>query len=686
MARNRAHPRTTLITLGVIVGVFIVAVVALRLFLTKEKLLAIVVPRVEKAVDAKVSITDIGISFPLGLGVDIDGLSFEKTLPDTSALTFTSKKVTVRSSLISLIKRRPEIKAADVRGGVVIVKNPNKLREIKLLGVGAHVTMKPAGERFAVGARVLVDSVLVSVLGRPPAVSLEKVGFDGALETDRDFTTVAVKDANVSWANLFSAKVGGEVVNAKTAPRVKITVQSAEAPLAPLIERVTAFRLDELAPTGKRPARPQSPGAPVSVSAGTFGFSAQVEGLVKDPASMNLSFECSVKNVAVRAVELASIPKLSASLKGQGVALAWQNLFPGPAKPETPAQIGVAWQAVKLEGTIELEGGDLLLQSAPPPGGSAAVAAGSIDGAPRPAGAAPPIHVSSLKARAEISGPDVKKVSGAFNIGGSPYSFEGSMINVGPAAAELSLDAQRLQASGQKTLPDLGSLLDRMANAPVVKFDVSGRSFDARPYEKPLPGVSGDGKKAAAAGKTAAPGEKESPAGETAPSAIAPGAILILKNTTFTAKIDSIVAREAVLTRFQATGTIRDGRVKVDPVTFAYAGGTGTTAVNADLRKIERIETKADLSVKDVEAGQALQSLGAAAGLVEGKFSCTSNASFSSGSGVDPLAALSATGLALSSKGSVSFERFLQPLANIKGFDVTAFNKFDFKDWRGSFV
>ncbi|HEY5132256.1 MAG TPA: hypothetical protein VII85_01065, partial [Candidatus Krumholzibacteriaceae bacterium] len=383
--------RNVLITLGVVLGIFIIAVVAVRVFLTREKLLAIVIPRVEKAVDAKVSIADIGISFPFGLGVDIDGLSFEKTLPDTSALVFSSKKVTVRSSLMSLIKRKPEIKAADVRGGTVTVMNEKKRREIKLLGLNAHVSMKPAGEGFSVSAKALVDSVLVSVPGRPPAMTLEKVGFDGVLESDRDFTTLTVKDSKVSWGDLAAAKIKGEIVNIKTAPRVTLNVESAEKPLGPVLDRAKSFRLDELAPTKPQPAEPRSPGVPVAVSGGTFGFNAHVEGLVKQPLAMNITFECSLKDLAVKAGDLASIAKLSAAFKGQGVALAWLSLFPSPERPMTPAQISLAWSAVKLDGTVELEGGDFVMQGGPPQGSSAATAAATIDGAPRPAAATPPV-------------------------------------------------------------------------------------------------------------------------------------------------------------------------------------------------------------------------------------------------------------------------------------------------------
>lgn len=667
MARKARKGRNLLITLCVVVGLFVVAVVAVRLLLTREKLIAVIVPRIEKAIDAKVSIGDIGINFPFGLGVDITALSFEKTLPDTSELTFTSDKVTVRSSLMSLIRRKPEIKSADVQGGTVTVADAKKGREIKLLGLGARFSMKPAGETFALSAKALADSVLVSAIGAPPAMTLEKVGFDGEMESDRDFTRIVIKESRVSWGDLATAKIKGEVANAKTEPRLALTVESADKPLGPVLERVRSFRLGELSP-GKRPAaEPRPPQTPVELSGGTFGFNAQIEGLAKEPLAMNVSFEGNLKDASMKAGELASIEKVNAAFKGQGVALAWQGLFPGPGKPATPAEISMAWQAVKLEATLDMEGGNFVLQKKTASGNAAET--GSTGAS------APSLRISSMKARVEVSGPDVKKISGDFTIGSSPYRFNGSMINIMPASAELALVARRLLAAGQQQIPDPGTLLDGMANAPVVKFEITGRSFDARPYQKPLFGSAEKTAIVAAQSQASAPA---SPGGSAA--------LLLLKNTSFTARLDSVIAREAVVTSIEAKGAIRDGRIRIEPVTFAYAGGKGSATVSADARRSARVETKIDLSAEGIEAAQALGSISPRGDMVQGRFSFKSSGSLATGPGIKTLMAFSAAGSALSSKGSVSIGNFLEPLAKIPGFDVAPFKEFNFSEWTGNFI
>ncbi|MCX5753476.1 MAG: hypothetical protein NTW97_07475, partial [Candidatus Krumholzibacteria bacterium] len=208
-----------------------------------------------------------------------------------------------------------------------------------------------------------------------------------------------------------------------------------------------------------------------------------------------------------------------------------------------------------------------------------------------------------------------------------------------------------------------------------------GRSFDARPYQKPLFG--GGGKEAPAAAPAQGSAQAQGPAPANAGG---PVALLFLKNTTFSAKLDSVIAREAVVTALEAKGTIRDGRIRIEPVTFACAGGKGSAIVGADVRRSARVETKIDLSAEGIEAAQALGRISPKGDMVQGKFSFKSNGILATGPGINTLMAFSAAGSALSSKGSVSIGNFLEPLAKIPGFDVAPFREFSFSEWKGSFI
>ncbi len=652
------------VTLAVLAAIVIAAVVAVRLLLTKERLMAFVLPRVERTVDAKVTIGDIGINFPFGFGVDISDLRFEKTLADTTALRFSARTVTVRASLLSLIRKKPEITSAAVRGGSVDLVNAAKAREIVLRGLESNFTMKPADSLFVLGTKTRVDSILVSRPGGPPAVVLEKIAFDGELETDAVFSRLAIRDARAGWDDFLSVALAGEVTDIKTAPRLSLLLEGAEKPLAPLLEKIKTFRLEELSPAGERAAKPEAVQPPPELTGGTLSFSARVEGLAREPLGMNLAFEAKLDEASLAGGELLSIGRLAASFKGSGNAFAWQSLMPGGAGPLTLEQVTLSWQAIELEGTVEVSGGEFVLQSKPPGAPPAGAGAAALA---QPA----PLRISALKATAEIANTDVKRFSGECRIGGSPYTFSGSLANILPAAAELALIAEGLARSGDsKTAADLGPYLDKMVNAPTVRFEAHGRSFDAQPYQKPLAG----GKKETTGAPSAAP-----------PAAGGAGAILLLKNTSFTAKLDSVIAREAVLTGVEAKGTIRDGRIRIDPVSFGYAGGRGTATVASDVRRPARVESAVEFSLDGVEAGQALGRMLSLGTLIQGRFSVNSKANLVTGRGIDPLATLSAAGSALSSKGTVNFEKFLGGLSTIQNFDVTPLTSFDFSEWKGNF-
>jgi len=656
-----AKRKGLLITLAVVACVVVAAVVAVRLVFTQEKLMAIVLPRVERMVDAKVTIGGIKVNFPFGFGVDIEDLRFGKTLPDTTELDFSSEKVTVRASLLSLLRRKPEITSAVVHGGSVTLVNANKGREIGLRGLEAQLAMKPEGELFALDAKARADSVLVARPGSPPAVVLERVAFDGALETDRELSRLAIKEGQVRWDDLVSMAITGEATDLKTSPRLDVSIEGAEKPLAPVLEKIEAFDLGALSPAAAPAPKRAADGPRPEIAGGTLKYSARIQGLAREPLGMSLSFEAALAGASLRMGDIASIGGVAARFTGSGNAFAWQSLMPSASKPLTLEQITLSWQAIELEGTIDVSDGEIVLQASRPPD------------APRENEfVPPPVRISGLKAKAEISGTDVRRVAGECRVGGSPFTFSGSLANVMPAAAELALVAQKLLQSGDaKPVADLGPYLDKMVNAPVIRVDAAGRSFDAQPYQKPRETSKSESP------KTVVPRQEAASGGA--------GAVLFLKNTVFTVKLDSVVTREAVLTAVEAKGAIRDGRVRIDPATFGYAGGKGSATIASDVRRPARVESSIDFSLDGVEAGEALGRLVSLGTLIQGRFNVSSKANLVTGQGLDPLVSLTAAGSALSSKGSVNFEKYLGGLASIQNFDVAPLTKFDFREWAGSF-
>lgn len=659
--------RRALIALCVIAALIVAAVVAVRLVLTRERLMAILIPKVEQAVGATVGVGDISVRFPFGFGVAARDLTFEKTLADSSSLDISAGTVTFRASLMSLIRRKPEIKAADVGKGSVTLFNPRRNSELALRGLDAHFSMASAAAEIGMSAKALVDSIRFGPRGAAPALALGAVTFDGDMAADPAFTKLAIKRSKVGWEGLVAATVTGEAADLKTRPRVSLEIVADEQPLAPLLERLRTLKASSAA---------AAPAPPLEVTKGTGSLRARVEGFPKELPELNVAFEITVKDLAFSAGETASVGALSAELKGAGSAAAWTGLLPSTAKPMTPEQIGAAWKRITLDGTVSVADASMTLKTAAAQTAAAQQAAPDGGTAGPAAEAVPQLRISSLKATAAVSGPDVKSVSAGFLLGGGPCTVDASLLNIIPASIELLSVARSLAASGAAA-PDanLGPYLDRMVNAPTIRAEIKGRAFDVRPFEKPLSGTGEGG--ASAAPAAAAP---------HAASSNAPGAILLLKNTTFAARLDSLIAREAVLTAVDVKGTIRDGRIKVEPATFAYAGGAGRLTLAADARTPSRIETKIDFAVENVEAGAALSRLSPLGAFIQGRFTVKSNGQLATGKGINPLMAISIAGSALSSQGSLTLESFVAPLGSIQGFDITPFKKFDYKDWTGSFL
>ena len=414
-----AKRKSLWIALAAILGIVIAAIAAVRLVLTPEKLTAIMLPRVEKMVGARVTIGDIHINFPFGFGVDIEDLRFVKTLPDTTALDFFSETVTVRASLLSLLRRKPEIKSAAARGGVVALVNAGKQREIRLRGLQAQLSSERAGELIAARAKVRADTVLVGRPLRPPSIALEDLSVDGEFETDAEFSRLMIREARVSWEDLVSLKITGEVADIKTTPRLDLAIEAQEKPLGPMLAKIKAFRLDELAPDAGRAPKNPAKGPSVELSGGALSFSARVEGLAREPLGLKIAFEADLDGAALRAGELATINSIEARFTGAGDAAAWQHLLPSATGSVTLEQISRSWAAIELEGTIDLKDGEFLIRSGNPAADSAA---GGV--------ATAPLRISAFKATAQIAGADVKRLSGEFRLAESPYTFSGFSVEV----------------------------------------------------------------------------------------------------------------------------------------------------------------------------------------------------------------------------------------------------------------
>jgi len=95
---------------GIIIALLIIVSVAVKLIFTKEKLLAMIQPQVEKALNRKVSIEDLSPSIFKGLGVDIKGLEISNLPGYEQKDLFKIKNFSVRVKFWPLLKKRIEVR------------------------------------------------------------------------------------------------------------------------------------------------------------------------------------------------------------------------------------------------------------------------------------------------------------------------------------------------------------------------------------------------------------------------------------------------------------------------------------------------------------------------------------------------------------------------------------------------
>ena len=119
--------------LKILIGIVVTIVVLLllvslvtKIVFTKEKLLSLVVPRIEKALDRKVEIEDITISIWGGLGVDVKGMRVLNPSGFTQEELFKFDQLLVRVKFWPLLRKRIEVKKLILKSPLI---NLEKNRE-----------------------------------------------------------------------------------------------------------------------------------------------------------------------------------------------------------------------------------------------------------------------------------------------------------------------------------------------------------------------------------------------------------------------------------------------------------------------------------------------------------------------------------------------------------------------------
>lgn len=693
--------KTAVIVLSVAAGVLILSTVGLRLLLSRDLLVSMLVPRLEKAVDAKITITDIGVQFPFGFGVDVDGLAFRKDIRGAGELDVRADKLEVKVSLLSLIRRRPEIKSVTARDASVSFTGLEEGPVLKITGVKAQLAMDPLEESYVITADIYAESVEAKGGDRPSPVTVADLRLSGTVESSADFDSLSIDDVSLSLGEALGAVVSGKLVDLSGERDFTIRLATGETDAAGLVAWAAAID----------PSAAEK--MPVSVESGVIDVDAELSGSLLRPAQTSVRGEVEIKGVTVSSgdlpqtvsisgkagftestgegsyelssggssaagtvgirlgegrkpenisltcradVDLASLPArdegegmpvkgmMNADIRAEGHPDIFKAIFPGKGQDATQESIARAWNDIDLKGKVRLTGVEV-------------------------AGSEPHMSITALQADADLNGGNIENVRAGFRLGGRPVDVSGSIRRILPAASGLLLV---MKDGGAPVTP--AGILGAMKIVPSTDLNVEASVLDLRPFQKAEKEKKEAGGGAIREGTDAA----DSPAAGLA-------YILFIKNANASAGIDSIITDKALFTKASAKARIEDGVAVIAPLSLEYAGGKGKGSARIDLRDPSSIKTGFDVSFTEVESARALTPVHSMGKLLTGRFSFTTRGSMVSGEGIDPLMTFAADGSATSTQGIVNLSRFISPVSTLAGIDLSNLEKIDFSNWTGNF-
>jgi len=706
--------KTALIILAAAVVAVLAASLVLRAVLTRDRLISLIVPKMEKAVDARITIGDMGIRFPFGFGVNVKDISFVKSMPDSTVIDFRAGDAQVRVSLMSLIRKRPEIGRLDVNNSTVTFSFPAKGTEVVLSDVRGSMKMHPEAAFNLIEADADIGSALVRKGDGPGGLTVEKIHAAASLKSGIDFTDIEILDSQLQVAEIVKMDIKGKMEDLKGARNYSFSAVVPETQLPGVVDWLKKLDLVSLMPAPPNEGAGKGPSP--EVTAGTFDMKIEAEGSFLKPAEALLSGTLHIAGAAVKLVGI-DMPAIvggnvvfsrggarsdDLDIKfGRSAAKAVFDL--ALDENNRPSRIGATCDldadigelaglfgskevaaAGALKGRITAGGTPATLASLFP-GKDGKLTREAMEAAWRDVELSGnfslengsfrtegnPIAVTGLRGGAKLSGGSLAGIDAKFNLGSSPWSATGSFAGILPCMSELMI-----AAAGAKPGAKPAEIIDSVRNLPDAAVEIRGRSFDARPFER-----MAAAKKAAAAGGTPA----KAGASRDGENGSAAGAVLMLMNTSFKAAVDSIITEKALFTSIEAGGTIVRGKLNAPRVTLDYAGGRGTGSAAIDLRDPDRIASKFAVDFSEVSASRAVGGLHRMGSLLSGTFSFKSSGEVVSGQGLDPLQYLTASGDAISNNGAIDLSPFLSPISSLGIVDLSGMQKLDFSRWTGNY-
>lgn len=316
---------------GLVVLLLVVASVVVKVVFTKEKLLSILVPRVERALDREVDVEDITVSIWGGLGADVKGMTVWNKPGFAQKELFKFDQLSIRVKFWPLLRKRIEVKK-------LILTSPRINLEINKEGISnfqdlikseAEAIVLPAAfdqlqitdgqivyldekskkavilRQFEQNARLSLDEKMenAELIGSMtvPSIELNLPGYKGtlppltlSLEHDLNLNmpdqSLEIRLLKVGIARILM-DVKGRVEKLNAAPALNLSVQSGGIPLK---EVLASLPKEESSPLNQLGA------------SGDLNISASIQGETEKGSSPQIEGKITLKDARI---DFASVPK-----------------------------------------------------------------------------------------------------------------------------------------------------------------------------------------------------------------------------------------------------------------------------------------------------------------------------------------------------------------------------------------
>jgi uncharacterized protein involved in outer membrane biogenesis len=668
------------ILLGIVGGIVVLLIllsVLVKVVFTKEKLLALMVPKIEAALDRKVEVDDVGVSIWGGLGADVKGMTVFNRPGFAQPALFRFDELSIRVKFWPLLRRRIEISKLILEnpeinlettsqgvsnfedivhgeGGAIIIpvsfdqleidnglitylddKNQSTV-VLRKFEQKASLSLDQKGENAELSGKITIPQIelsLPSYKGEFPPLTFS---LDYLVNLDMLQQVLQVKDLKLRIAEVQMA-VKGEVSGLDKSPALNLTVQSDKIPLGEVLASV--------------PKEQSSPLNQLSTS-GNMTVTASVKGRMGEGAAPEIEGKVTLENARI---DFAQVPQPFVMPYGE---INFNNrslsfFSSGAQLGGTPMQVKLVledFSDLRLSSEISAKPNLAMVQEfvSLPQGMSLAGAADL-----------------NLKAYGKLKEPDKMALSGRFGLQKAEIASPGLGVPIRNLDADMALKDGNVEISqmslsmGKSSMNLQGRLyavvpylLSQRKEPPLLSFSFSSPFMD---FDEILPES-----KSAEVGAQAQKSERAA-----SDSILLPGI-----NASGQVSIQQGKFRGVEFTDFSSKVEVSNGVLKLENITSDIYTGKVGGAVETDLRQPDHIKFDMNLTANQIEANDFLSRFTAVDDRLFGKLNLSATFAGEGNSVQDIRKTLLAKGTASFTDGKLVNLPLLDSLSSFVGIPI----------------